>query len=64
VLPPLLLSPQAASVRPTVRMATAGRAVRRREELFTSMLLVRGVWDTSEVRCERWTIVAVSVNAG
>jgi len=43
VPPPLLplplefLSPQAESVRPRVRTATAGSAIRRREEVFTSV---------------------------
>ena len=33
----LLLSPQAVRVRPTVRAATAGRVIRRTEEVFTSV---------------------------
>jgi hypothetical protein len=60
--PPPLLLPQPASVTPTARRATAGREARRREELFTSVLLKSCRLDAPEVRRDRWTGMAASVN--
>jgi hypothetical protein len=62
VSPPPLLLPHPVRATPTASRATAGRVARRREELFTSVLLKSCRLDAPEVRGERWTGMAASVN--